>query len=111
MRIMLVGNFAHTFCSEFQWALTLEDMQHNVTRVQENTIKPGTLPTLVAGHDLFFWVRTWPGFVTHEDLDAIRKMAIPSVNYHLDLFVGLQRAEGLDTDPRWKCDFVMTPDG
>jgi SAM-dependent methyltransferase len=38
-------------------------------------------------------------------------MAIPSVNYHLDLFVGLQRQDGLDTDPRWRCDYVVTPDG
>lgn len=111
MRIVFIGNFSQRHCSEVHWAATFEDLGHSVTRVQENEIRPGTLVELVRGHDLFFWVRTWPGFVTHQDLKAIRALGIPSVNYHLDLFIGLQREEGLDTDPRWRCDFVMTPDG
>ena len=38
-------------------------------------------------------------------------MAIPSVNLHPDVFVGLDRGKLLDTEVRWKCDFVFTPDG
>lgn len=111
LKIAMVGNFTQSHCSEVHWAATLEDMSHMVTRIQENTIKEDSLIEQVQGHDLFLWVRTWPGFVTHAHLDEIRKMGIPSVNLHLDLFIGLQRGEGLDTDPRWRCDFVFTPDG
>lgn len=111
MRVAVVGNFTQRHCSEVHWALTLEDLGHSVTRIQENQIKPGTLPRLVDGHDLFMWVRTWEGFVTHQDLADIRALGVPSVSYHLDLFVGLDRGAGLDTDPRWRCDFVFTPDG
>lgn len=112
MRIMMVGNFTQPHCSEVHWAATLEDLGHQVTRQQENALQAGSqLPELVRGHDLFLWVRTWPGLVTDADLRAIRKLGIPSVNLHLDLFVGLQREDGLDTDPRWRCDYVFTADG
>lgn len=111
MRIALVGNFSQPHCSEVHWAATLEDLGHEVARLQENELRRGTLPQLVQGHDLFVWVRTWPGFVTLDDLSALRAMGIPSVNLHLDLFIGLQREDGLDTDPRWRCDYVFTADG
>lgn len=86
-------------------------MGHDVTTYQENELQPHTLKDLVRGNDLFLWVRTWPGFVTLQDLQEIRELGIPSVNLHLDLFVGLQRGDGLDTDPRWRCDYVFTADG
>lgn len=111
LTVAMVGNFSQRHCSEVHWALTLEDLGSSVTRIQENQIKPGTLPQMVKGHDLFMWVRTWEGFVTHEDLKQIRALGIPSISYHLDLFVGLDRGRGLDTDPRWRCDYVFTPDG
>lgn len=111
MRIAFVGNFSQPHCSEVHWAATFEDLGHSVTRIQENQIVGDSLLQLVAGHDLFFWVRTWPGFVTHDHLRKVRELGIMSVNYHLDLFVGLQRQDGLDNDPRWRCDYVFTPDG
>jgi SAM-dependent methyltransferase len=107
----MVGNYTQQHCSENHWALTLELLGHEVTRIQENEIVEGALPDRVKGHDIFMWVRTWFGFVTHNDLDLIKKMGIPSVSYHLDLFVGLDRGKGLSTDPRWRCDYVCTPDG
>lgn len=111
MKIFLVGNLSQNHCSEVHWAATLEDLGHAVTRQQENEIKPGTLNDLVRGHDLFIWVRTWAGFVTHQDIEEIRKLGIPSVNIHLDLFIGLPRGDSLDTDPRWRCDHIFTADG
>src|SRR5664279_398596 len=111
MRIALVGNLSQSHCSEVHWAATLEDLGHAVTRVQENTIRTGTLPSMVEGHDLFIWVKTWDGFVTHQDIEAIRALGVPSVNLHLDLFVSLDRGRCLDTDPRWTCDWVFSPDG
>ncbi len=110
MRIAYVGNFREHFCTESHLGLTLEALGHRVTRIQEDKIEPGTLPGLVAGHDLFLWTRTWPGSVTHLDLSMIRDLG-PSVSYHLDLYVGLQRGDGLDTDAFWRTDYVFTPDG
>lgn len=111
MNILMVGNFSQPHCSEVHWAATLEDLGHQVTRVQENAIRSNTLPSMVIGNDLFMWVRTWEGFVTHKDLTQIRALGVPSINYHLDFFIGLDRGRSINTDPRWRCDFVVTPDG
>jgi len=110
-RVAMVGNYVFPWCSERYWADTLEDLGCTVTRIQEDKIKPGTLSSQVEGHQLFIWVKTWDGFVTHKDLDQIRALGIPSVNLHLDLFVPIGRRNTLDTDPRWRCDYVLTADG
>ncbi len=60
---------------------------------------------------MFLWVRTWENYVTLNDIKGIRAQGIPSVNVHLDLFVGISREATLDTDPRWRTDFVFTADG
>lgn len=107
----MVGNFTAPWCSEVHWAKSLEKLGHSVTRQQENKLQQIYLPRAVEGHDLFLWVRTWEGFVTLRDIEDIRALGIPSVNVHLDLFVGISREATLDTDPRWRTDYVFTADG
>jgi hypothetical protein len=111
LKIYMVGNFTAPWCSEVHWAKCLEKLGHTVTRKQENTLRAGMIVNEVKGHDLFLWVRTWEGFVNQRDLDDVRALGIPSVNIHLDLFVGISREATLDTDPRWRTDFVFTADG
>lgn len=110
MKIYMVGNFKASWCSEVHWAKSLEKLGHKVTRAQEDSLDRGWY-TQVRGHDMFLWVRTWEGFVRLEDIQAIKAMGIPTVNVHLDLFVGISREATLDTDPRWRTDFVFTADG
>lgn len=107
----MVGNFTAPWCSEVHWARTLEKLGHTVTKQQENELQYIYLPKAVEGHDLFLWVRTWEGFVTQRDIEDIRALGVPSVNVHLDLFVGISREATLDTDPRWRTDYVFTADG
>jgi hypothetical protein len=111
MKIYMVGNFSAPYCSEVHWAKSLEKLGHTVTKQQENQIKPGVIYEGLPGHDLFLWVRTWEGFVTQRDIDYARSLGITSVNVHLDLFIGISREATLDTDPRWRTDFVFTADG
>lgn len=108
MRIAYVGNFSQRHCTEVHLAATLEDLGYEVTRIQENSHSPASLPSLVERHDLFLFTRTWGGLVT---LDFLQKLNIPSASYHLDLYVGLNREDGLDDDPFWRTDIVFTPDG
>lgn len=110
-RIYMIGNFSAPWCSEVHWAKCLEKLGHEVTRQQEDKILNGTVHQGLPGHDLFLWVRTWEGFVSQRDIDYSRSLGIPSVNIHLDLFVGISREATLDTDPRWRTDFVFTADG
>lgn len=111
MKIYMVGNFRAPWCSEVHWSKSLEKLGHQVTRQQEDEIKNGTIHQGLPGHDMFLWVRTWEGFVTQRDIDYARSLGIPSVNVHLDLFVGISREATLDTDPRWRTDYVFTADG
>jgi len=107
----MVGNFTAPWCSEVHWAKSLEKLGHQVTKQQENKIKPGIIHNGLPGHDLFLWVRTWENFVTLRDLEYAQALRIPTVNVHLDLFVGISREKTLDTDPRWRTDYVFTADG
>lgn len=111
MKIYMVGNFTAPWCSEVHWAKSLEKLGHEVTRQQENKIVKNTILNDVVGHDMFLWVRTWEGYVKQEDIDNVRSLGIVSVNVHLDLFVGIGRGATLDTDPRWRTDYVFTADG
>lgn len=111
MKIAFVGNFSQAHCTECHLALTFESMGHEVTRIQENTTDQNQLINIVEGHDLFFFVRTWSTLVTMEHLRQIKDMGIPSVSFHLDLYVGLQRESGLDGDPFWYTEYVFSPDG
>jgi hypothetical protein len=111
MKIYMVGNFTAPWCTEVHWAKSLEKLGHEVTRKQESEIQRNDIIREVVGHDMFLWVRTWEGFVTLQDIENVRRLGIPSVNIHLDLFVGISREATLDTDPRWRTDYVFTADG
>lgn len=111
MKIYFVGNFSVPFCSEVHWAKSLEKLGHTITKKQENTIRSGDIAREIIGHDLFLWVRTWEGFVTLKDIEDVRALGIVSVNVHLDLFIGISREVTLNTDPRWRTDYVFTADG
>lgn len=124
MKIAYVGNFSQSHCTEVHLANTLEELGHQVERLQENdTSTRRWLNGLAVGYgeaDLFMYTRTWGETVTLEDLAHLRERKIPTVSYHLDLYVGLRRkylhqgkalGDVLETDPFWRTDFVFTPDG
>lgn len=114
MRIAYVGNFEPRHSTETHIAATLEYLGHEVMRLQEND--PATtswLDSRVARGetDLFLFTRTWGDTVTLQHLARLKDLGIPTVSYHLDLYVGLQREDGLDNDPFWRTQYVFTPDG
>lgn len=111
MRIAYVGNFTQRHCTEVHIAATLRDMGHDVTEIQENGEFDQLLVDMVIGHDLFLFTRTWNSLVTLEDLRQLKELGIKTASYHLDLYVGLKREEGLDHDPFWRTEYVFSPDG
>lgn len=122
MKILYIGNFTQAHCTEVHLAATLENLGHEVIRAQENEWS-GSMLTGVIGTgeiDMLLFTRTWGSLLTLDHLALLREHKIPSVSYHLDLYVGLERKylhEGksldqiLRTDPFWRTDFVFTPDG
>jgi hypothetical protein len=113
LRIIYVGNFKPSHSTETHIARTLERLGHTVIRLQEDDRTPASLTraldTIEAG--LFMFTRTWGRTVTLDHLAALERRGIPTVSYHLDLYVPLARNGGIDTDPFWRTDYVFTPDG
>ncbi len=115
------GNFMQPHCTEVHVARSLEAVGARVIRLQENMTAPGQILSVVRAHrpDLFLFTRTWGGTVTVELLRELRSLGVPSVSYHLDLYVGLERGGPADpkswhnigSDPFWLTDWVFSADG
>ena len=121
-KILFIGNFTQQHCSEVHWAKTLESIGNTVIRVQENGYNSKQLGDFLdcQDFDIFLFVRTWGETVTLDHLKCLKERNIPTVSYHLDLYVGLARKylhrnktfeNVLHTDPFWQCDYVFSPDG
>lgn len=115
MKIAYCGNFSQRHCTEVHLASTLENLGHEVNRIQEPSGFDkdfiDSLVDRVAGHDLFLFTRTWGKCVNVDHLREMKDIGIPTASYHLDLYVGLSRQAGLEDDAFWATDFVFTPDG
>jgi len=113
-RVAYVGNCKPSHSTETHLARTLTQMGHTVVRLQEDDLTPAGLTQglqRMDRPDMFLFTRTWGRTVTGDHLSWLRALGIPSVSYHLDLYVPLQRNGGIGTDPFWNTDFVFTPDG
>lgn len=113
MKIAYVGNFTQLHCTEVHLKKTLEILGHEVIAIQENGTTPEELTEMIDRDqwDMFLFTRTWNCLVTLGHLEQLGSLGIPSISYHLDLYVGLQREEGLEYDPFWRTDYVFSPDG
>lgn len=95
MNILFLGNFEVDYSSESHYKKTFEKLGHAVLPLQEGKAKAINMMNILEAVpvDMFFWVHThgWitPGIV--DILDECRKRGIPSVAYHLDLYMGIQR--------------------
>lgn len=97
MRILFLGNFRVDYCSEVHYSKTFTKLGHEVIQMQESE---ATGEHLMSHHgiDMFFWVHTH-GWVTNgidKALQYFRLNNIPTVGYHLDLYMGLQREPQLN---------------
>ncbi|HBP63311.1 MAG TPA: glycosyltransferase family 1 protein [Desulfosporosinus sp.] len=98
MRITMLGNYHSLFCTEVHYAKTLESMGHTVIRLQEAETPGEVVLDWAKNSDLFFWSKThgWetPGLSMSEVLKNLRQMGVPSMAYHLDLYMPIPE--------RWK---------
>ena len=113
MRVFYLGNFLPDSSTETHIAKTMEKEGIEVVRLQENFTDSNHLAERLRmeDYDLFLFTRTWGETLKNEHLDIIRQRNRPSVSWHLDLYVGLQRDGNIDHDPFWRTSHVFTPDG
>lgn len=110
--IAFLGNFSTPHSSESHHAKTLENMGFSVTRLQENHTSPGQIAAQAAGADLFVWIHThgWSTAGMDTVLATLRRARIPSITYHLDLWMGLRRQSDIASSPYWNIDHFWTVD-
>ena len=118
--IAYIGNFHHSWCTEVHLARELESLGHTVERFQEPS-NPSMGARFLErleqwvttnGANLVMFTRTWG--LPPETTQLWRRLearGVTTCSYHLDLYVGLQREAGVDTDPFWTTQHVFTPDG
>lgn len=125
LTIAYVGNYRAPWCTEVHVSATLEALGHTVHRLQEDDLHAGTcgpdglgwleLPNHVdaLGADLLLWTRTWAN--PHPDdqrmaLQVLAERDVPTVAYHLDLYLGTLREHQIEDEPWWGSAHLFTPD-
>lgn len=114
MRIVYTGNFRPSFSTENHLASTLEDLGHEVVKLQEDEMSAQDTLRIIEDSDKFtfwFYTRTWGFQDANWLLEKLREKNIPSVSYHLDLYIGIERGNHVANDPFWKTDYCFQPDG
>lgn len=114
MRITFLGNFSVDYSSESHHAKTLECLGHNVMRLQEKNANSEKILSECLQSDLFIWIHThgWEttGRPMKEILAILKQKNIPSLTYHLDLWLGLQREKDMNKDDYWHIQHFFTVD-
>jgi len=115
VKIAFLGNFQVPFTSESHYAKTFENLGHEVIRLQEPMVTTDEILQTAQNADMFFWVHThgWElqGYRTmREVLRELREMNIPSVAYHLDLYMGLRRWNEYEDSDYFKVEHFFTVD-
>ena len=112
MRIAFLGNFQVPYSSECHHAATLQSLGHQVVRLQEPSTPAAQITAEALQSDMFVWVHThgWDTPGIEQTLHTLRHHRIPSVTYHLDLWMGLQRQRDIRSGPYWELDHFFTVD-
>lgn len=116
MRICFVGNVLAPNSSESQYAKLLEKIGHKVYRIQESGARREKIYREALRSDVLVWVHThrWQtrGYISMEELfTGLKNAGVPSLTYHLDLWMGLGREADLQSDPFYKhIEYFFTVD-
>jgi glycosyltransferase involved in cell wall biosynthesis len=102
-KITFLGNFNVDYSSESHHAKTLESLGHEVIRFQEGKDISETIYRSAIKSNLFIWVHThgWttPGKIPMvKVLNNLKRYKVPTITYHLDLWLGLNRQNDLRRD-------------
>lgn len=112
MRITFLGNFDVPYTSESHYLRTLQALGHEVIPLREAKTSASDILKEAVKSDLFFWVHThgWHTQGIAEVLEILKEKGIPTVGYHLDLWLGIAREKDLETDPYWGIQYFFSVD-
>lgn len=106
MRITFVGNFEVSYSSENHHARSLEALGHEVIRLQEGQATGDQILAEALTSECLVFVHTH-GWITEglpmaEVFNRLKEAGIPTLTYHLDLWMGIERQKDLESDPFYK---------
>jgi hypothetical protein len=115
MRIAYCGNFRKPWCTEVHVSASFEALGHEMVRLQEHdhAAEPLAMFEQMVDCDLVLYTKT-VGINPTDGLELWRRLetaGVPTVSYHLDLYVGLDREAQLDYEPFWRTSVVFSADG
>lgn len=114
MKITFLGNFAVSYSSENHHKKSLEALGHEVIALQEAHVRSEVILRQALESDVFVWVHThgWPteGIAMREVLKQLKEKGIPTLTYHLDLWLGLERQKDMQKDDYWFIEHFFTAD-
>lgn len=106
MKFIFVGNFQVDYSSENHHAQSLEALGHEVVKLQEGEASGDQILSLALEADGLIFVHThsWitPGKPMAEVFATLKSKNIPSITYHLDLWLGIERQKDLEQDEFYK---------
>jgi hypothetical protein len=115
MKISFLGNFSVDYCSEVHYSKTLQAMGHEVIELQETEVTNEYVLERAMESDLFVWVHSHgvknSGSITmSEVLNILKVNKIPTVAYHLDLYMGLERWRDYQGSEYFQVEHFFTVD-
>ncbi len=115
MKLAFIGNFNAQYSTENYHKKTFERLGYEVVTFQESDTTVNRILPIALTCDLLYWTHThgWNIGTPSEISDMFRRLKeknIPSVGYHLDLWLGLQREKDLHSDPYWGIQHFFTVD-
>ena len=106
MRIVFVGNHSVDYSSETHHVKSLRALGHDVLTLQEGKARGEHIVAMGQEADLVVFVHThgWatPGLPAADVLTQLDIAGVPTVTYHLDLWLGLHRERDLANDPFYR---------
>lgn len=114
MTITFLGNHSQPHCSEVHHSLSLEALRHQVIRLQERKATGSEILEQAMKSQMFVWIHThgWEtkGMPMKKVLKILKGEGIPTVTYHLDLWLGLEREKDMKKDDYWDIGHFFTVD-
>ncbi len=115
MKFVLYGNGEISYCSEVHHKRSLEALGHSCEIVQENKVPTDVVLEKALQADAFIWVHSHgfnnPGRIPMgEVLSRLKAAGIPTLTYHLDLFLPIRRWSEYAGSPLWDIEFFFSVD-
>lgn len=115
MRFILYGNGQFPHCTEVHHKRSLEALGHECRILQENAVPTDRLLREARRADALIWVHSHgfrnPGRTPmSEVLNQLRARGIPTIAYHLDLYVPIRRWQDYQNSPYFRTEYWFTVD-